>query len=74
MQVWKVIIRPDPQAPDLAQGYALAEKRKDVYERVGHPDTMVFWQHLQTPWPGEPGETLMLTSGWPKPSFRPTAH
>ena len=30
-----------------------------------HPAAMVFRQHPRTPWPGESGETLMWTSGWP---------
>ena len=30
MRVWKVCIRPDLEAPDLAQGYVLAESKDDA--------------------------------------------
>lgn len=64
MQVWKVVIRPDPQKADLAEGFALAASESEVHAMVDHPDAPVFWQHPRTPWPAEPGETLMRTSGW----------
>lgn len=59
-----MVIRPDVQRADLAQGYALAETREEVYEMVDHPDAMVFWKHPETPWPGKHGERLIWTSGW----------
>jgi hypothetical protein len=65
MQVWKVIIRPDPLLPDLAQGYALAETEHDARQMAGHPDAMAFPKHPLTPWPGEPGKRIMWTSNWP---------
>ena len=42
MHVWKVCIRPDPEAPDLAQGYVLAADREDAFATVDHPDAEVF--------------------------------
>ena len=42
MPVWKVCIRPDPEAPDLAQGYVLAADREDAFATVDHPDAEVF--------------------------------
>ena len=65
MQVWKVVIRPDPQEADLAQVFALAASESEVHAMVDHSDALVFWQHPRTPWPGEPDETLMWTSESP---------
>ncbi len=42
MHVWKVCIRPDPGAPDVAQGYVLAANKKDAFAIVDHPDAEVF--------------------------------
>lgn len=60
-QTWKVIIRPDPEAPDLAQGWALARSRAEALALVGHPAAMAFPVAAQ--WPGKPGSRLDWTNG-----------
>ncbi len=42
MHVFKVCIRPDPEEPDLAQGYVLAADREEAFATVDHPDAEVF--------------------------------
>ena len=58
MRVWKICIRPDPELPDLAQGYALAETAEEAAALVDHPDCHVFEKHPNMLWPGEPGTRL----------------
>ena len=59
MPIWKVCIRPDPEAPDLAQGYVLAADKKDAFATVDHPDAEVFEVDSAMPWPGKVGERLV---------------
>ncbi len=59
MPVWKVCIRPDPEAPDLALGYVLAAGKKDAFAAVDHPDAEVFEADTVMPWPGHVGECLV---------------
>ena len=66
MRVWKIVIRPDSEAPDLAQGYALAETAQKARAMVDHPATLVFEMHPETSWPGEPNSRLVWSS-WPLP-------
>ena len=59
MRVWKVCIRPDPVAPDLAQGYVLAADKKDAFATVDHPDAEVFEAEPAMPWLGHAGERIV---------------
>ena len=59
MHVWKVCIRPDPEAPDIAQGYVLAADKKDAFATVDHPDAEEFEADSAMPWPGHVGERLV---------------
>ena len=57
MPVFKICIRPDPEAPDLAQGYVLATDRDDALATVDHPDAEVF--ETAMPWPGYSGQRVV---------------
>ena len=56
MHVWKVCIRPDPEAADVAQGYVLAADEQDAFAIVDHPDAEVFETDPAMPWPGHAGQ------------------
>ena len=49
MQVFKVVIRPDPEAPDTRQGWALAPDHATALYLAG-PDALAFASTCQ--WPG----------------------
>ena len=50
MPVWKVVLRPDQDEADLAQGYALAETCEEALALVDHPDGLAFPKHREAPW------------------------
>lgn len=66
MRVWKIVIRPDPDAPDLAQGYAWARTAQEAPNLVEEPDVLVFQMHRDMMWPGNP-EKRLIWSSWPLP-------
>jgi hypothetical protein len=61
MRVWKIVIRPDPEARDLAQGYAWARTAQEARNLVDEPDVLVFEKHPDMMWPGSPAKRLI----WP---------
>lgn len=65
MLVWKIVIRPNPQEPDLAQGYALAATMEEALAMVGHNDANAF-PHRDL-WPGRADERLC----WSNCAIRP---
>lgn len=61
LHTWKIVIRPDPEAPDLAQGWALARSQAEALALVGHPAALAFPSAAQ--WPGQPGSRLSWSNG-----------
>ncbi len=61
MRVWKLLIRPHGDAPDLGQGWALAETLGEALRLAGHPEAMAIL--TETTWPGAPGELVFWSSG-----------
>lgn len=58
-RVWKLCIRPDPEAPDRTRGYALAETAEEAAAIARHPPhLLVFPKPEGTRWPGRPGAVL----------------
>ena len=40
--VWKTCVRPDPELPDIAQGYVRAESADEALALIGHPAALAF--------------------------------
>lgn len=56
LRVWKLHIRPDPDAPDMGQGYAIAASGEEARLLAGNPPgLLVFETRPETLWPGQPG-------------------
>ena len=68
-RVWKLVVRPDPEAPDRGQGYAYAETAEEAAILAGDiPHLIVFEKHERMLWPGPPGDVICWSYGPPRPS------
>lgn len=66
-RVWKLIVRPDPEAPDTGQGYAFAETAEEARVLAGDiPHLLVFEKHPLMRWPGPPGDVIDWSWGPPR--------
>ena len=67
-RVLKLVVRPDPEAPDTGQGHAWAETAEDAALLAGPiPHLLVFEKPAGMLWPGHPGEVLDWSREPPKP-------
>ena len=55
--VWKVVIRPRPDAPDVRQGYVRAESEDEALVLV-NSQFAVLWTCPGKLWPGSPNSSL----------------
>lgn len=53
MRIWKIVIRPDTDEADLAQGYARADTCEDALALADHPHALAFPMHPDKAWPGK---------------------
>lgn len=56
LHTWKICIRPDPNAPDVRQGYVLALNEGEALQIAGDGHAKAF--PLRCLWPGAAGERL----------------
>lgn len=54
LTVWKIVVRPDPELPDRAQGWALAETEAEALRPAGSDDAIAF-PYPRKIWPGSEG-------------------
>lgn len=51
--IWKIAIRPDPDAPDTRQGYVRAETERAALQLAGSTHALA-WPCPGKMWPGNP--------------------
>ena len=55
--IWKICIRPRPDAFHRRQVYVQARTKDEAFELVGDPFALA-WPCPDGPWPGLPGERI----------------
>ena len=58
--IWKIVVRPDPALPHVAQGWAMARDRESALRLAGQPMALAY--PCRKAWPGKPGECLAWES------------
>ena len=59
MPVWKAVVRPDPECPDVRQGYVRADDEDKARRLVG--DDVLLFAKPGMIWPGAPGAAVDWT-------------